>query len=420
MACKIERPDPQVLFNRYLQMFSSTVLGGAEVIPESNEWYATSINYAVAEEFYAITEQAWKERDPREACCENLIDMAERDGVYLRPPVYAQGYVRLTGTAGTELPAPLEFTIGGVSFVTASADTQPTAIGDSGSVVIRVRAFSPGAAGNISEENGTLVNQIAGVDRTVEVCGGTFCEGADAETCEQLRARYLRRLQYQPRATNAWILDKLLEWPCATRALQRGGSCCGSNQCPEAPAGCADTGCSNCGGQLGFYLMFDGSFDCGIAPTSVIQEAEEWLFGSPQGYGLGQVEVGICGRIVPVQGLRVDVYVDILACPSSTQITQIRNVIREFFTTVVPSMPLRISTINTMIANILGPDVSFEARFDLIDDAGAYGPGGNTGIAERDRTVYVGNCDLEPECDYMLCLRNVNITRADTTGEGCA
>ena len=400
-------------------MFSNTVLGGAQVIPESNEWYATAVNVAIQEEFYAIAEQAWKERDPREACCENLVAMAAMDGVFPRPPLHAQGYVRLTGAPGAELPAPLEFNIGDRSFVSVSSGTQPTAIGDNGSVVIRVRAIVPGSAGNIQEATGALVTRVPGVDSSVEVCGGTFCEGADAEPCEAFRARYLRRLQYQPRATNQWILDKLLEWPCATRAIQRAGSCCRCDDCAGMASECENCSCTDCGGQIAFYVMFDHSFPCGIAPASVIAEIEAWMFGAPQGYGLGQVEVGICGRIVPVTGSQVDIKIDIAACPSALQLQQIRETIAEYFTTVEPSQPLRSRVVNSLLANILGAETNFEASFVLANPEDGYG-GIHGPLVPGQSKVFISNCDLEPECDIVMCLRNIDINRPDTGGAPCA
>lgn len=420
MTCKIERPAPQDLFNRYLQMFSNTVMGGAEIIPETNEWYAASVNYAIAEEFYAISEQAWKDRDPREACCESLIAMAERDGVYPMPAQYAQGYVKLTGTVGTELPSPLEFTIGGQTFVTAAAEGQASNIGEDGIAYIRVRALLPGATGNLQETTGDLNTTVAGVESEVEVCGGTFCGGADAEECETFRARYLRRLQYNPRATNQWMQEKLLEWPCATRAITRAGSCCQCNDCAQ-PSGCTDCGCVDCGGQLAFYLMFDNTFPCGIATPEILAEAEEWMFGSPQGYGLGQVEVGICGRLVPVTGLRADVLIDIQGCPTPAQISDIRNQVTEFFSTLEPNQPVRSQQLGLILGNVLGGDANYSASFRMVDNAGAYGPGANNNIGANDtRTVYVTNCDLEPECDYMICLNDILINRADTGGVACS
>lgn len=416
MACKIDRPDPQALFNRYLNMFSATVLGGAPVIPESNEWYASSINYAMAEEFYAITEQAWKELDPRYACCENLTAMAAQNGVYPRPAIFAQGYVKLSGKRNAPLPEGLEFTIGGLQFITATDALQPTQLDSTGSAVIRVRALVAGSGGNITEETGSMTTVVANVDSEVEVCGGTFCEGADAETCDQFRARYIRRLQYQPRATNQWIMDKIVEWPCATRALQRAGTCCQCSDCTGRPSGCEDCGCKDCGGKLEFYVMFDNSFDNGIAPASVVEEVEEWLFGSPQGYGLGQVEIGVCGRLVPITPVRVNVFMDILDCPSGGQLTQIENQVREFFNTLEPSKPLRAQSLEIIAANIVGATANIEVRFELVNPADGYG----TGMPRTDDSkVFIGNCDLEPECDYLLVLNNLTITRPITSQTDC-
>lgn len=414
MACNLERPDPQELFDRLVQKFSVTVLGGAEIIPESNEWYAVSVNYAMAEEFQAISEQAWKERDPRHACCENLVAMCAQDGVFLRAPTYAQGFVKLTGTAGAELPAPIEIDVGSLTFVTASTGSQPTQIGDDGTALIRVRALSPGSAGNTIAATGTLKTPIAGVSRTVVICGGTFCEGADAESCEALRARYLRRLQYTPRATNQWILDKLTEWPCSTRAIQRSGSCCrwGCQQ-----SGCEECGCQDCGGQLGFYLMFDNSFPCGAAPASVVSEVETWMFGEPQGYGLGQVPVGICGRIYPVKPFEMDVIVNIGECLTSSQVTQIKAQIAEFFTTVEPSQPLRNRVIETLVANIIGASADFSVRLAVVNPSVVYGE--FDGPRQAGALVFRNLCGIEPDCDAMPCLRNVVVERQDAGLGSC-
>lgn len=407
MACNIERPSPQDLFNRYLNLFSNTVLGGATVIPESNEWYATSVNYAIAEEFYAISEQAWKERDPREACCDNLIALAERDGIYPRPAAFAQGYVELTGTANAPLTAPLEFTVDGQTYVTASTASQPTAIGDSGTVIIRVRALVAGTVGNIAATTGSLVTTVANVETSVKVCGGTFCEGTDAEECEAFRTRYLSRLQYQPRATNAWILDKLLEWPCATRAIQRAGSCCTCGGCGTG-TDCADCDCLTCGGAIAFYVMFDNTFDCGIASSDTIEEIEEWMFGTPQGYGLGQVEIGVCGRVVPVQPVQVDVFIDIADCPTTTELSNIRTQVTEFFGTLEPSQPLRVRNIEQIVGNIIGSNTNYEVRLEL------------TNASDSPTKVYIGNCDLELECDYLACLNSLTINRPDSFSGFCS
>lgn len=415
MACNIERPTPQSLFNRIKQMFSTTVLGGSPVIPESNEWYVTAVNYAIYEEFYALSSQARQNQDPRTACCESLIDMAAVDGVYPRPATFAQGYVTLNGTPLTPLPAPLDFVIGDESFTTATVSAQPAALDANGKATIRVRALVAGEGGNSVAATGNLTTPIVGVDGEVVVCGGTFCNGAEAEACESFRARYLRRLQYNPRATNTWIMDKLLEWPCATRAIQRAGSCC---SCSDTPGNCTDCGCADCGGKIEFYLMFDNSFECGIAPASVISEVEEWMFGEVQGYGLGQVEIGVCGRIVPVTGVKVDISIDIEDCASQAQRTLIRNQVAEYFSTLEPSKPLKTNAIMTIISNIIGSTVDAEVSATLVNALDGYGAAGFPFVAGVSK-VFNGDCDLEPDCDYILCLNDININSTNSAVSGC-
>ena len=46
-----------------------------------------------------------------------------------------------------------------------------------------------------------------------------------------------------------------------------------------------------------FYVFFDDIFPCGIPPQHIIDDITDWLFGEHQGYGEGQVEIGVCGDI---------------------------------------------------------------------------------------------------------------------------
>lgn len=422
MTCNTERPSATDLFTRYQNLFQNTVLGGATAIPESNEWYAIAMNYAVAEDFHAVTEQTWKERDPRQACCENLIAMAARDGVYPRAATPAQGYLKLSGTALAPLPSPLTFTVGTLSFVTAIDTTQPTALNDAGAAVIRVRAVDPGASGNIVETTGNMDTAVANVDAAVEVCGNSFCSGSDAEECEPFRARYIARLKYQPRATNAWITEKLLEWPCSTRVIARAGTCCQCG-CEDQIAAigatdtCQDCGCVECGGKMEFYLMFDNSFDNGIAPDSIVTEAQDWLFGSPQGFGLGQVEIGVCGRIVPVTAVPVDVIIDIVDCPTSAELAAVDTIVAEFFQTVEPSQSVSSDDLRASILRTLGSGADVDVRLELVNAVDGYGA--SYGPADDDSKVYVTGCSLEPDCDYILTPNSTTITRTSDANTGC-
>jgi baseplate J-like protein len=406
MTCTIERPDPQALFDHLKNMFSSSVLGGGKVIPESNEWYVVSNDYAAAEQFYAIADQMWREANPATACCENLYKMAAQRGVFPRPPAHAEGYAKLTGVPGTTIPSYFEIQteIG----IFTSVGTVPLTMPNESEMVVRIRALQPGAEmnakGTITE--GSLITEITGIDTFVKICGGQFCGGMGEETCEQFRKRYLERLAYQPRATMEWIKQKFLEWPCATRVCVREGECCRCT--PECPD-CKSCGCDNCGNRMEFYVFFDGIFPCGIPPEAVTQDITRWMFGENQGYGEGQVEIGVCGKVFTPRPLPVDVIIDIEGCPSLTQKQIIEGYIQELFVRICPSMPFRVKQVELIVASVIGTQYSVEVRFEPPE-----------GVTWSREDVWVTACgDLEPTCDVIPCLNAITFTNPDPRAAPC-
>jgi hypothetical protein len=404
MACIIPRPDPQTLFDRYSNMFSSNVLGGAPVVPESNEWYATSLNYAMAEEFYAISEQQWRERDPRYACCDNLFDLAAQDGVYPHPAAAAQGYVILRGVPNSPLPSSFEVSANGQTYISASIllPQLPT----SGTLTVRVQAVSPGPAGNAAGTVtvGTLTTPIAGIENEVTVCGGSFCGGADPEECEPFRQRYLARKQYTPRANQSWAIQTLESWPCVTRAMPRGGNCC---TC-EGEGG---MDCTECGTGLDFYVMMDGAFPCGVPPQNILDEISEWFFGANPGRGEGIAEIGMCGDIVQPRPFEVDVVLDIVgACPTASQLAVIQGNVNDMFQNIVPSTDVPPRQIEAIVIQVMGPMVDVTARFVIVNDAD---------IGTRGSVAGCG--DLVVTCDSLPCLRSLRLVGPGiTSGGSCA
>lgn len=386
MACIILRPDPQALFDQLQNMFASTVLGGGQIIPESNEWYVVSNDYAMSEQFFAIADQMWREANPETACCDNLLAMAAQRGVFPKPAKHAEGYARLTGTPGAAVPQ--SFEISTDLGIYTSIGTIPLNIPSTGTIIVRVRALTPGPSMNADGTKpieGVLTTAAPGIESAVVICGDRFCGGTDAENCEDLRKRFLNRLAYNPRATMAWIQEKLLEYPCATRVCPREGSC--YDDCTA--------GCENCGDRLEFYVFFDGTFPCGIPPQNVIDDIELWMFGEHQGYGEGQVEIGICGKIYHQIGVEVDVIVDIEGCPTTSQKQIISDQIHALFLRVCPSMPLRTKQIDLIVASIIGTEINTDSRFELV----------NPGDSAHFEYSICG--DLIPKCDVMPCLRNV-------------
>jgi hypothetical protein len=387
-------------------MFSSTVLGGGKVVPESNEWYVVSNDYAAAEQFYAIADQMWREANPETACCESLYKMAAQHGVFPKPASHAEGYAKLTGVAGSAIPPSLEIQTSVGTYV--SVGTIALTMPDSGEIIIRIRALTPGAEYNSAGSviTGTLTTPAPGLNTDVAICGGQFCGGGAAETCEEFRKRYLERLAYQPRATMAWIKQKLLEFPCATRVCVREGACCRCN------AECTDCGCKNCGNRMEFYVLFDGVFPCGIPPQNVVDDITLWLFGEHQGYGEGQVEIGVCGQIYAPIPLLVNVFIDIEGCPSASQKQVIEDQIHALFGRICPSMPLLSKQLELIIANVVGAEINAQARFEFVGYEGQAPP-------YPRNLVYVDSCSLEPECDVLPCLNEVTFVNPDMRAPPC-
>lgn len=401
MACKLERPNPQELFNKYLDMFSGTVLGGTTVVPESNEWYAVSLNYAMAEELHAISEQAWKENDPRYASCSSLISIAARDGVFQIPALSAQGYIRITGIAGSDVRQDLQVTFGNKKYIPIY--TIPTKMPVTGDLVIQVRALVPGPDGNnVPTTEGILTPDMVGVDPIATLFGNGFCGGRDEETCDQLRARYLNRIQYKPNTNIEKIKELVMEWPCVTSVCETGPACCIID--PNGQPVCTPT--------VELHAMFHGTFPCGIAPKCVIDELNTWLFGDQPGMGKGQVPMGICGRIVEVKPVCIDVTLDGLACSTPAQVQEITERVQEFFTIVCPSTPILVRDIETIMAQVIGSSQGLAAFMK---------PATNSPIPGCDNSGLIFNScgDALVDCNFKACLGRLEVSGSRMSIGGC-
>jgi hypothetical protein len=388
MACEIERPDPRVLFESIKSMFSSNVLGGANIIPESNEWYVVSNDYAMSEQFFSISEQSWRERDPRYACCDNLVTMAANDGFYPKPATFASGYIQMTGVAGSALPASFEATISGQQYI--SANTLPSQLPTSGSLVVRMRALEPGTDGNLKSgtTSGQLNAAIEGINSTLTIYGGQFCGGAVAEECEQFRTRYLERMRYKPNASLDAVKQKLLEWPCITSVCERGGTCC------EPEDALIWQGGIDCARPIRLYPIFDGVFDFGAASQNVIDEIQEWLFGVVQGIGQGQVPWGITGKLYTFGEASVTITIDGMACTSPGTANEIRERLLEFVGRLCPSDTLYLRDLNSIVAQLMAGT----GNYDIL-------------ITANDANSQITTCgDAEPLCDFRITVTDIEFT----------
>lgn len=394
MACKIERPDATELWDLIASDFSTTVLGGGTIIPESNEHYVVATNYAMAESFYAISEQLLRESNPFTACCENLEDIAGRDGVYRNAAKPAQGYVKITGVAGTAVPVNITFTFGNNVYIPAGS--LPAVIPPSGEATISVIAMVPGTAGNTIVSPGTASNIVEGINSEVTAYG-QFCNGSPEETCEQFRTRYIDRLKYKPSATFSWIKEKLLEYPCVTDVCELGSECCeldavGNPVCPDF---------------IRLTVMFRGTFDCGLAPDCVIDELNDWLFGNPRGYGAGQMPFGLCGEVMYTKPSYVDIVIDGLGCETAINQTEVSSRIEDFVSRVCPGESIKIVQLETIIAQVVGNVGTFRVSALVSDVVGNEG-------------INIDNCgNMTVECAHKICLNEIRLVNLTKSTAGC-
>lgn len=400
MTCKLDRPTPQELWDRTSKDFSNFVLGGADIIPESNEHYLVALNYAVKEEFFSLAESMWRERDPRYACCDNLIKIAAQDGVYRKAATSSQGYIKITGISGARIPQDMKYDIGGNIFI-AAGSVAPS-IPATGEAIIRVMAEKPGATSNeiLTVNRGTIINPPAGINVQFDIYG-RLCGGSKEETCEQLRSRYLERLQYSPTADLKWIMAKAAEWPCVTDVCEVGDACCELD----------DQNQKKYSNELYLYVLFRNTFPCGIAPNCVIDDMNEWLFGLPQGQGRGQVPFGIFGAIRYIKPTYINIMIDGMACATSSQQSEVENRIKDYISLLCPSRGLPQRNIERIIAQIVGDSVEFQVYIEPYVPADT--PDAGNGLAIDD----CGN--VQVNCDYKICLHEVQFVNMTATTGNC-
>lgn len=149
------------------------------------------LDFILAQIFPDISEEAY------------LIRQASLYGVEKKPGTFAGGLatddrdVIFTGTNGTEIPELTRLQReDGILYEVVSAGT--IAIG---TATVPVRCLTAGAIGNCDADTIlSLVSPISGIDQDATVDTGGITGGFDAETVEQLRARFIERLRNPPAA----------------------------------------------------------------------------------------------------------------------------------------------------------------------------------------------------------------------------
>jgi hypothetical protein len=377
-SCILTRAAPTALQQYLLDMFSANVLGGAPIIPESNEWFVCQNDYALAEEFRSFADGMLREMDDAQACADTLIARAAQWGFYPSPGSYATGYVQLTGTAGAALPQDLTAVIGSGSYVRAPYATSATQIGADGTAAVMMRATAPGAAGNNTSGSSAanLLESLDGVNSTLTVLGSGFCNGSDAETTDQFRARFLARKRYRPQGGWDWMATELNDFGCVTRVCRKTGGACST-------------------GRIEAFAMMDGVFTHGLLPAAVNEDLTTWMFGSPQGMGLGKSAIGVFGKFFTATSTTINVSVSGLGCLSAAQLESLRSNINRLFLTLCPEQTLCRRLIEALVVQIAGatclPTVTFAAT-----DAGASISSAGDAVPASLKLIVPGTVNLTP------------------------
>ncbi len=390
MTACFNRPTPKTLWTQITSWFSSNVLGGAPIIPESNEYYLCGNDLAAMELYYSLSQQQWNETDDATACCDSLIKNNARLGLIPYGATFSQGYVTVNGGPPNDIiPNNLQVQIGSITLnISQATNANPTNLDNNGNATLLLQSQIPGASinealnlaisqiGTISSVSSTIINVPNGWPSTVST-NGLFCGGKDPETCDAFRARVIARKQTPQNATLAWIVDQALQYPCVTRVMQRTCGPC-----------CAD-------GQLQLYAFMDNSFQYGIAPLSAIQGLTAYLFGSPQGQGLGKAPVGIFGNFFLVTPATVNINFFNMGCITPSQFTEIQTLISQLYSTLTPGQTVCSKWIDAIVISV-NPNCCNYTIQVTIDNAG-YGQVDCFG-------------DYVPACDILPVLGTVTYT----------
>lgn len=347
MTACFTRPAPKTLWTQITSWFSANVLGGAPIIPESNEHYLCGNDLAAMELYYSLSQQQWNETQDATACCDSLIANNAPLGLIPYGATFTQGYVSVNGgPPGGAIPNNLQIQIGSNTYnISTATNANPTNLDSSGHATLLFQSLIPGTSvnsdtntaisqlGTISSVSATIINIPTGWPSAVTP-NGQFCGGNDPETCEQFRARVILRKKTPQNATLAWLVEQALLYPCVTRVLQRTCGTC-----------CAD-------GQLQLYAFMDNSFTYGIAPASALPGLTTYLFGDPQGFGLGKAPVGIFGNVFPITAGLVNINFFNMGCVTPSQFTAIQTLIAQLFSTLTPGQTVCSKWIDAIVISV--------------------------------------------------------------------
>lgn len=281
LDCTIPRPSIEELQQTAKTEISTRMLGGAPVLPMSNEDVLSFIMAGTVNLMHGYVAQGLKESDPKDMCCDNLVTYAARRGIFLQAAERARGVVVITGDPGAAIPPNIRFVDDASQEykLDPSYVTNPVVIGPGGTAALFVAASGGGTRYN--QEGGatlTVSTTLPGINVEATVSSAGIIGGANDETCEQLRTRVLDSEKSGAVSTNAtWFMSQTLRWPGVSRV------------CTDECEACCEQG-------LVLYPFFDGAYEDGVPPAAVIEALNLWMFGPARTHGEGLAPIGVLGE----------------------------------------------------------------------------------------------------------------------------
>ncbi len=210
-----ERPTLKELNRRIQNDLASRVTGAGALLRRSVLRVLGTVQAGSAHLQHGHIQWAAKQVLPDEADDDRLARASAMYRITKKPPAKAGNTVTLTGTDGTEVDADTQMQrADGVIYRITDGGTIA-----SGTLAVTVEALVAGTAGNCDEGTElTFVTPVAGVNATGVVDGDGLSGGSDAETTEQLRSRFLLRLQEIPQGG---AVADYKQWTLSVAAVTR-------------------------------------------------------------------------------------------------------------------------------------------------------------------------------------------------------
>lgn len=259
-------------------------------------------------------------------CCDSLERYAAGLKIYKRPASRSRGFVRLSGIAGTQIPADIEFVSdGGFEYRLDDTATNPSVVDGDGTATLLIQAVLPGIGGNIltdgdSVGTGNMTISVSGLDQRVVFPDG-MGGGAETETCEELRERLKSRQQNALIAGNKAFYDAAIrEFPGVERVCFSGCSC---DNCSCSPV-------------ITAYPFFgkDVYPPHGVPPDIVLNDILKYVFGERNGHGEGLAPAGAIGQVLPACPCPISVKIYTSNAVNPQSLALIKAAVDEFFDTI--------------------------------------------------------------------------------------